>query len=85
MIVLKSTSIISQLKARRCGFTRRMIDKNQTEGFPEWCEALARAKAGDKELQRQLIENGREADAHLDRMRDDQKYPSGKRHLALME
>jgi hypothetical protein len=50
-----------------------MIDWDQTEGFAEWCQGLARAKAGDKELQLQLLENGHEADAHLDRMRDDQE------------
>jgi hypothetical protein len=33
VIILKNTSIICQLKGRRCGFTRRMIDKKQTEGF----------------------------------------------------
>jgi hypothetical protein len=73
VIVLKSTSIISQLKGRRCGFTRRMIDKGQTRGFPEWCQGLARAKGGDKDLQRQILENGKEADEHLNRMRNDQK------------
>jgi hypothetical protein len=73
VVVLKSTNIIFQLKGRRCGFTRRMIDKDQTKGFPEWCGRLARAKAGDNNLQRQIIENGKEADAHLKRMRDDQE------------
>ena len=52
---------------------RRMIDRDQTRGFPEWCEHTARALAGDKDLQRQIIENGKEADAHLKRMRDDQE------------
>jgi hypothetical protein len=73
VIVLKSTNIISQLKGRRCGFTRRMIDEDQTKGFPDWCEHFSRALAGDIELQRQLLENGKAADAHLARMMDDQK------------
>jgi hypothetical protein len=73
VIVLKSTNVIAGLKGRRCGFTRRMIDRDQTRGFPEWCERLARATAGDKDLQRQILENGKEADAHLNRMRDDQR------------
>ena len=72
VIVLKSTGVICELKGRRCGFTRRMIDKDQTKGFSDWCEDLARAKANDKELQRQLLEAGKEADAHLNRMLDDQ-------------
>jgi hypothetical protein len=50
-----------------------MVDWDQTKGFAEWCQGLARAKAGDKELQLQLLENGHEADAHLNRMRDDQE------------
>jgi hypothetical protein len=73
VVVLKSTNVISTLKGRRCGFTRRMVDRDQTRGFPEWCEHLERAAAGDDDLQRQITENGREADTHLDRMRDDQQ------------
>jgi hypothetical protein len=33
VVVLKSTSVISTLKGRRCGFTRRMVDRDQTRGF----------------------------------------------------
>ena len=73
VIVLKSTNSISTLKGRRCGYTRRMIDWHQTEGFPEWCGHTARALAGDKDSQRQILENGREADAHLKMMRDYQE------------
>jgi hypothetical protein len=73
VIVLKSTGVICQLKGRRCGFTRRMIGKGQTKGFPGWCEGLARAKGGDKELQRQLLEAGKDADTHLNRMLHDQR------------
>jgi hypothetical protein len=49
-----------------------MIEWNQTKGFPDWCQHLGRAKAGDKDLQQQILEAGRDADAHLNRMRDDQ-------------
>jgi hypothetical protein len=73
VIVLKSTQSISTLKGRRCGFTRRMIDAELTKEFPNWCDGLAKAKAGDQDLQRQLLENGKHADAHLQRMADDQK------------
>jgi hypothetical protein len=73
VVVLKSTNVIAGLKGRRCGFTRRMIDRGQTWRFPEWCEHLARAAAGDKDLQRQIVENGKDAEAHLKRMRDDQQ------------
>jgi hypothetical protein len=73
VVILKSTSIVSQLKGRRCGFTRRMIDKKQTKGFLDWCVTLGQAIAGDQNLQRQLLEAGRDADAHLNRMRNDQE------------
>jgi hypothetical protein len=73
VIVLKSTNIIATLRGRRCGFTRRMVDKDQTRGFPEWCGHLMRALAGDQRLQRQISENGKEADAHLNLMRDEQQ------------
>jgi hypothetical protein len=72
VVVLKSTAILATLKGRRCGYSRRMIDRDQTRGFPEWCELLARAEAGDRNLRQQIIENGREADAHLGKMRADQ-------------
>ncbi len=72
VIVLKSTNSICTLKGRRCGFTRRMISGDETDGFADWCEALARAKAGDKDLQRQLLDAGNEADEHLSQMRDAQ-------------
>jgi hypothetical protein len=72
VIVLKSTSSIATLKGRRCGFTRRMIDRKLTKDFPQWCEHTARALAGDKDLQRQIVENGIDADARLKQMRDKQ-------------
>jgi hypothetical protein len=46
----------------------KMIDPEQTETFPEYCALLKRAKQGDLFLQRQLLENGCEADAHMARM-----------------
>jgi hypothetical protein len=70
--VLKSTSIVSQLKGRRCGFTRRMIDWDQSDNFGDWCGALEQAKAGNKDLLRQLLENGKEADATLEVIKDAQ-------------
>lgn len=72
VVVLKNTSVIHTLKGRRCGFTRRMIDRELTEGFPGWCDHLNLALAGNQDLQRQIMQNGADADAHLKRMRDDQ-------------
>lgn len=73
VVVLKNTSVIHTLKARRCGLTRRMIDRELTKVFPEWCVHLKSALAGNQDLQRQIFENGADADAHLKRMRDDQR------------
>jgi hypothetical protein len=73
VIALKPTGIICQLKGRRCGFTRRMISKDETRGFPGWCEGLAKARAGGKNLERQILEAGKEADAQLKRMLDAQE------------
>lgn len=72
LVVLKSTREISALSGCRFGVRWRMIDKDQTKGFPDWCQGLDKAMAGDQELKRQILENGRAADAHLDIMLADQ-------------
>jgi len=63
--------------------TRRMIDKDQTNGFPGYLNGLARAKAGDKDLQRQLLEAGKDADVHMNRLsrRRLSRQRSNQRHL----
>jgi hypothetical protein len=60
VIVLKPTGIICQLKGRRSGLTRRMISKEETKGFGKWCDGLVRATTGDKSLERQLLEKGKD-------------------------
>jgi transcriptional regulator with XRE-family HTH domain len=45
-----------------------MIDETQTREFPEFCQHLLAAKRGDLSIREQIIENGREARANLDRM-----------------
>lgn len=68
VIVLKSTAVICNLRGRRKHLQKRMIDYEQTDGFAGWCRGLDRAKCGDAALERQLLEKGREASAHMDRM-----------------
>ncbi len=73
VIVLKSTGVVCGLRGRRKGLQRRMIDEEQTDGFANWCSGLEKAKAGDVALQKQLLDAGQEASAHLDRMLADAK------------
>ena len=72
IIVLKSMRSVSQLKGRRSGMTRRMIEPDQTKGFENWCAGLTKAAAGDKNYQQQLVESGKEAAEQLDRILADQ-------------
>ncbi len=73
VIVLKGTSAVCGLKGRPAGLQRRMIDKSLSSGFVEYAHLLRQAQQGNKHLQRQLIELGKEATAHLDQMFDHAK------------
>lgn len=68
VVVLKSMRSLSALKGRRCGMTRRMIERGQTKGFGSWCVGLRKAEAGDKNLRNQLVENGKEATEEIDKL-----------------
>jgi hypothetical protein len=61
VVVLKSMRSLTALKGRRCGMTRRMIDRDQTKGFGAWCAGLDKAEAGDKNYRGQLVEAGNDA------------------------
>jgi hypothetical protein len=73
VVVLKSMRSVSALKGRRCGMTRRMIERAQTKGFKSWCEGLAKAEAGDRNLRNELVENGKEASEHIELIIANQK------------
>jgi hypothetical protein len=68
VVVLQSIRSSGQLKGRRCGMTRRMIDRGQTKGFKDWCAGLDKAEAGDESYRRQLLESGKEAAAQMERI-----------------
>lgn len=68
VLILKNTLIVCGLRTDGAGLQRRLIDEDQTKGFPDFCQHLARAKAGDKNLQRQLLELGQAADKQMNRM-----------------
>ncbi len=68
VIVLKSTMVICGLNGRGAGLQRRFIDKSQTRGFVDYARNLRLAREGDRRIQDQLLEHGRVASEHLDRM-----------------
>lgn len=71
VIVLKGTQAVCGLRGRRAGLQRRLIDHQQTREFYIYCKHLLSAKNGDRSLQTQLLDLGREATAHMDRVLTD--------------
>jgi hypothetical protein len=67
-IILKTTGRIAGLSGRKAGLQRRMIDERQTREFPKFCEALRAAERGNVALRQEILESGRAADSHLERM-----------------
>lgn len=68
VIVLKGTQLVCGLRGRSAGLQRRMIDVLQTREFGVYCKNLLAAQAGNVNLQKSLLDHGREANAHMDRM-----------------
>jgi hypothetical protein len=69
VVVLKSTHAVAGLrKRRRRGLQRRRVDKDQTQGFEEWCKKLELARKGDNELRKQFAEKCELAAADLAEM-----------------
>lgn len=73
VIVLKNTRLACGLNGRGSGLQSRLIDHVQTKEFPAYARHLMAAKAGNKHLQQQLLEHGKEASSHLERMLADAK------------
>jgi hypothetical protein len=71
VIVLKATSIVCGLTGREAASQESLIDESTTRGFAEYCHLLAAAKRGDRLLQQQLLERGREATARRERWLQD--------------
>lgn len=68
VVVLKSLNSISRLKGRRTGMTRRMIDKELTSSFDNWCVGLRKAEKGDPNYRDDLLRKGKEADAEVENL-----------------
>jgi hypothetical protein len=71
VLVLKGTRTVCALRGRRAGLQARLIDVLQTAEFPEYISNLRKARQGHRELQSSLLDIGKEATAHLERMLDD--------------
>lgn len=77
VIVLKGTRSACAQRGRLAGLQRRLIDEEQTKGFSEFVENLRRAERGDDNVERQLLEYGQEATAHLSKMLVDAESTAG--------
>jgi hypothetical protein len=68
VIVLKATGVVCGLRGREPGLQRRLINREQTRGFPKYCDHLLAANSGNISLRKQLCLLGRAADAQMVRM-----------------
>jgi hypothetical protein len=68
VLVLRSTQQACALNGRTPASQESLIDATQTREFLEFCQHLIAAKRGDPSFQRQLLENGLAATAHIDGM-----------------
>jgi hypothetical protein len=57
VVVVKTTHAVAGLRRRRRrGLQRRFVDKEQTQGFEEFCKKLGLARKGDNELRKLFAE-----------------------------
>ncbi len=66
VIVLKGTQAVCGLSGRDAASPEQLIDMNQTREFPDYCRGLLAAQRGNLSCQKQLLEHGRAAVAHMD-------------------
>ena len=65
VLVLKEMREVCGLYGPAAASQDSLIDETKTRDFLEFCQHLAAAKQGDPSLQRQLLENGKAATAHI--------------------
>jgi hypothetical protein len=83
VIILKGTQALCGLNGRAAGLQRRMIDREQTQGFAEYCRHLAAARSGSLSVQAQLLEHARAARLHMQRiLLDVQDFAGGLEGIA---
>lgn len=73
VIVLKSTRTACGLRGRHAGLQRRLIDESQTRDFSIFASQLRLAQQGSGHYRQQLLDHGKEASSHLERMLHDSK------------
>jgi hypothetical protein len=66
VVVLKGTQEICGLVEVGLRLRKRMIDRDQTRGFCEYCKHLRAAERGDPTIQAQVLEHGKAASTHLE-------------------
>jgi len=71
VIILKGTQVICGMSGRAEAVQESLVDKTQTRDFSAYCRDLLAAKNGDLSFQQGLLEHGREASAHMDRVLQD--------------
>ena len=71
--ILKPITVLSGLKGKKKGLKKRFTSGGATRSFRKWCKRRARAKAGDKLLQQQIVDRGEQAATQLADMLEDTK------------
>lgn len=68
VIILKGSAKICGMSGRLKGLQRRLIDETQTSEFPKFAHDLRKAESGNMHLRRQLLDLGKSATEHLEKM-----------------
>ncbi len=68
VLILKNTIKVCGLHGRASGLQKRLIDKSQTSHFPTYVRHLRLAQRGHTSLKIQLLDHGRAASEHIDRL-----------------
>lgn len=71
VVVLKSTLIVCGLKSNKKGFVKRIVNASSTRDFGKFCTDLNRAMQGDRRFVDSILDHGKEAKSHLDKMLND--------------
>jgi hypothetical protein len=68
VIILKGSAKICGMSGRQKGLQRRLIDETQTSEFPKFANNLRKAESGNMHLRQQLLDLGKSATEHLEKM-----------------
>ncbi|QBM75886.1 hypothetical protein E2E30_08950 [Sphingomonas sp. AAP5] len=68
MIALKDTRSAALVDPRAAGIANRMINKKETKALENFSRVIDSAQSGNRRTQKQLLQRGKWAQDHLDRM-----------------